>query len=472
MYNVRMLGKISEKTFYQYIKCPNWVYFGAHAFEKKVHDPLMAQLIDDGLINEKQRELISDRAAMVEVTAEDPDEAFNQTVAFMREGQQTIFHAVLIDKHWVGHPDVLERVEGHSAFGSYYYVAIDLKRSRFLRDEFKFQGCFYAELLERIQKIKPIQGYVINPDKQVMSYSLSEFAGEFDLTLSEIEKIMAGQRPAHFVTSGCKQSPWFAHCLEESTACDDLSLLNRVWRKEVRLVNEAGVKTISALALASVSDLERLVPDVNPGRLEIMRDQAVAIKEHRHLIRRSIDMPDARTECFFDIESDPLRDFDYLFGVLSVENGRENYHSFFAASPAQEQEMWQEFVGFVERHLDAPIYHYGSFEQEVVHRFMYRYGISALAKEALERNMIDLLELLRPAVIFPLPFYSLKDIAAYLGFHWRADDASGANSVLWFEQWLKKKNQKLMQKILEYNEDDVRATHHLQKWLRENATHE
>ncbi len=465
-----MLGRITEKTFYQYIKCPNWVYFGAHAFEKKIHDPLMEKLIDDGLMDEKQRELISDRKEVVEVRAEDPDEAFQQTVSYMAEGRQTIFHPVLIDKHFVGHPDLLERVEGRSAFGSYYYVAVDLKRSRFLKDEFKFQGCFYAELLERIQKTKPVSGYVINPDKQVITYLLSEFAGEYELTLSEIEKIMAGSRPVHFVTSGCKQSPWFAHCLEESKACDDLSLLNRVWRQEVQRLQVADVKTISQLALASVSDLERLVPDVNPGRLEIMRDQAVAIKEQRHIVRQSIEFPHARTELFFDIESDPLRDFDYLFGVLCVENGHESYHPFFAASPAQEQELWQEFVGFIERHIDAPIYHYGWFEQEVVARFMHRYGISAFAREALERNLIDLLELLRPAVIFPLPFYSLKDIASYLGFAWRSENASGANSVMWFEQWLNKKNQKLIQKILEYNEDDVRATHHLKRWLKENAT--
>jgi len=84
--------------------------------------------------------------------------------------------------------------------------------------------------------------------------------------------------------------------------------------------------------------------------------------------------------------------------------------------------------------------------------------------------MIDILEVLRPAVVFPLSFYSLKDIASYLGFRWRSDDASGANSVLWFEEWLKKKSQKMMQKILEYNEDDVRATSHLKQWLQEHAS--
>ncbi len=465
-----MLGRISEKTFYQYLKCPNWVYFGTFGFEKKIHEPLMERLIDDGLIEEKQRELISDKSDLVEVTAEDPDEAFHQTLAFMREGRQTIYQPVLIDKHFIGHPDLLERVQGRSKLGDYYYVAVDLKRSRFLRDEFKFQGCFYAELLERIQGVKPLQGYVIHPDRVVMNYILSEFAGEYHLTLAEIEKILAGKKPPHFVTSGCKQSPWFHECVRDAEACDEISLLNRVWRQEVHRLEQAGIKTISDLALYSVRDLERLAPDLSPTRLEIMRDQAVAIKEQRHIIRQRLEFPDARTELFFDIESDPLRDFDYLFGVLEVEKENESYQAFLAASPDQERKMWEEFVAYIERHLDCPIYHYGWFEQEVVRRFMAKYGISALAKEALERNMIDLLEWLRPAVVFPLSFYSLKDIASYIGFHWRAEDASGANSVLWFEEWLKKKNQKVLQKILEYNEDDVRATYQLKQWLQRHTS--
>ena len=465
-----MLARLTEKTFYQYLKCPNWVYFDVHAIDRQIQHPILNTLIDDGLIEEKQRELISDREDLVEVTAEDPDSAFRQTLAFMAEGRQTIFHGVLVDKHWVGHPDVLEKVEGRSRLGSYYYVAIDLKRTRFIRDDHQFQGCFYAELLQRIQKTKPVLGYITTPDKVVLSYSIEEFEGHYALTLDEIEKIIAGKRPAHFLTSGCKQSPWFNHCKEESESCEDVSLLNRVWRQEVALLRAGGVATISQLAMLSIVQLEKMAPAVSPARLEVMRDQALAIHEHRHIIRGSVEFPQAKTEVFFDIESDPLRDFDYLFGVLVVTQGRESYEPFLAESPKQEQQMWNEFVSFVEQHLDAPIYHYGWFEVEVVRRFSAKYGVSEIAKEALERNMIDVLECLRPTVIFPLSFYSLKDIASYLGFEWRSEDASGANSVIWFEEWLKKKSPKLIQKILEYNEDDVRATFHLQRWLRENAT--
>lgn len=464
-----MKGTLSEQTFYQYLKCPNWVYFDMHATEARPHELMMRKLQDDGLVRELETELLSDRTDLVEVTAEDPEEAFRQTLTFMREGRQTIYHGVLIDKHWVGRPDVLERVEGRSKLGNYYYVAADMKRSRFIRDDHKFQGCFYAELLERVQRVKPLQGYVITPDQEVLSYLIEGFEAEYELTLTEIEKIIAGKRPVHFMTSGCKQSPWQKECKGESEACDDLSRLNRVWREEVRRLAAAGIETVAELALKSVMELERLVPDVSSGRLEALRDQAIAIKEHRHIIRSHIDLPESGIELYFDIESDPLRDFDYLFGVLKVSSQGEEYVSFFAESPDQEAKMWEEFVAFIEQHIDAPIYHYGWFEEEVVRRFGAKYGIGEIAREALERNMIDILAVIRPAVIFPLSSYSLKDIAKYIGFEWRSEDASGANSVIWFEEWLAKKSPKLLQKIVEYNEDDVRATYVLQRWAREHV---
>lgn len=465
-----MFHKITEKTFYQYVKCPHWVYFDVHAEQKKPHHPLMERLVDDGLLDEKQRETISDRVDVAEVTAEDPDEAFFQTLAFMAEGRQTIYHGVLIDKHWVGHPDVLEKVEGTSQFGNYYYVAADIKRSRFLRDEFKFQGCFYAELLSIIQKVKPVNGYVITPDKTVLSYFIEEMEAQFHLNLMEIEKIIAGRKPPHFVTTGCKQSPWFSECKKESESCDDLSLLNRVWREEVVALQNANIQTISELANTPLQNIIRLLPNMSVSRLEIMKDQAIAIQKGTHLIRKSIALPESTIELYFDIESDPLRDFDYLFGVLKVENGEASYHPFIGDSPAQESAMWLDFCDFIAQHLEAPIYHYGYFEQEVVKRFAARYGISSLVEEALDRNMIDLIELIRPAIIFPLSFYSLKDIASYIGFHWRSDDASGANSVLWFEEWLRDKSPKLMQKIMEYNEDDVLATWKLKEWITRHVT--
>lgn len=460
---------ITQRSFYQYLKCPNWVYFDVHSDEPAPHEPLLALLTEQGLVSQKQRELLDGRPDVAEVIYEDPEEASMQTLQFMREGRSTIYRATLIDKHWIGTPDVLEKVEGRSRLGEWYYVAADFKGSREMRDDFAFQGCFYAELLERVQGVKPQRGYVITPDKAVLPYDVVAFENEYKLTLDGIERIVAGERPAHFVTSGCKQSPWFVKCRGLSESCNDLSLLNRVWREEVAALEAAGVKTVDELAAASLENLSHRAPGLRRERVERMRDQALALKNGKHLITGMVDFPAGKRAVYFDIESDPLRDLDYLFGVLVVDGSQSEYRSFFAESPEGQERMWREFTGFLESEFDTPVYHYGTFEADVLRRFAARYGSSAIAREAMERNLIDVNMALRPAVIFPLTFYSLKDIASYLGFSWRADDASGANSVIWFEKWLASKDDLLKRKILEYNEDDVRATWKLKEWLQENC---
>lgn len=461
---------ITEKTFFKYIKCPTWVYFDAHSDQEKTHDALHAKLIDDGLLPELEREILSDRSDMAEVTAEDPEEAFKQTLAFMREGRETIYHAVLLHGHWVGNPDVLEKVEGRSKFGPYYYVAADIKSSRRLLDDYKFQGCFYAELLERIQGAKPVQGYIITPEKKVLPYLIEEFEAAYKLTLHDIERTVAGDKPVHFLTAGCKQSPWFPECRLESERCSDLSVLNRVWREEVTRLKRAGLTKIEHLTRHSLAELQRQVPDIRPERLEMFRLQAQALEKGQCIFRKRIVLPEADPELYFDIESNPLRDFSYLFGVLEVRGGKTAYHSFLAPKPGEEAAMWKKFIAFIEGRIDAPIYHYGWYEEDVIRLFIDRYGCPRLVEEALEKNMIDLLDRLRPCVVFPLSFYSLKDLGKYVGFEWRTSDATGADSILWHEKYLKNHRKAQLQQILDYNEDDVTATYRLQRWLRENAT--
>lgn len=457
---------ISEQSFYRFVKCPNWVYFDAHQTSVQPVDPLRETLLDEGLLEEQKRALIRDRRDVADVAGEDPEEAFKETLRYMREGRETIYHGVLVDGHWVGHPDILEKVEGRSRFGNWYYVAADIKRTRGLREDHQFQGCFYAELLEKIQGTKPQQGYIIDPDAKVHSYSIAGFEATYHLALVDIEAIVAGKKPAHFLTSGCKQSPWFHACTQNAEAADNITLLNRIWGEEVLRLERAGVTTIAQLARTSVSSLERLVPDIHPTRLMQLRDQAVALAEHRHIVRSSPELPEpARCELFFDIESNPLRDFDYLFGVLVVEDGKEQYHAFMADYPTEEEKNWHAFTDLLQRFIDAPMYHFGWFEVEVVRRFIAKYGCPPLVQDAFERNLVDLFPIVRQSITFPLSFYSLKDIASYLGFHWRAEDAGGANSVLWVEEWIRHKNPAVKEKILAYNEDDCRATHVLKTWL-------
>jgi uncharacterized protein len=385
----------------------------------------------------------------------------------MRTGRETIYQGVLINGHWVGRPDVLTRVEGRSRFGNYYYVAADIKRSREPREAQKLQGCFYAELLFCLQEAKPVCGYIISPDQKIISYSIESFENEFHLTLHEIEKIMAGEKPVHFLTAGCKQSPWYSACRLEAETCRDLSVLNRVWREEVAALEAVGLKTLDELAGLAIKDLEERAPNVRHSRLELIHLQARALVENRHFLLTPPNLPSVETELYFDIESDPLRDHDFLFGVLEVKGGKGRYYSFVATTSAEEKIMWEKFIGFLSERLTAPVYHYGWYELEIFRRLAGRYNLEVSLRTKIEKNFHDLFFLLRPSIIFPLSFYSLKDLGAYVGYHWQAEDASGVQAVLWFEEYLKTHDEKLMKKILEYNKDDVKATWQLKKWIVE-----
>ena len=65
----------------------------------------------------------------------------------------------------------------------------------------------------------------------------------------------------------------------------------------------------------------------------------------------------------------------------------------------------------------------------------------------------------------PIESYSLKSVANWLGFIWKIPQASGDQSVCWYDQWLKTGDYTCLENILIYNQDDCRATYYLKEWL-------
>lgn len=466
-YTRSMPRVITERSFYKYLKCPSWIAHEAKE-EHLVEDVLRVKLQQDGLLREKHLALLASRP-MVEVVSDDLDDAAMKTLAFMEEGAQTIYRPVLQHGHWIARPDVLERVEGKSNFGDYYYVACDIKRSRRLKDEYCFQGCFYAEVLRTVQGRKPVQGYVMHGgDGAVEGYLLEEYATRYQLTLDAIERILDGEDAPHFLTSDCKQSPWFGACKTHANSCDDLSRLNRIWRSEVAALMTANITSVTALAQATKESLSTQVHGVTADRLAFLQEQAKALVDDRVIVLGQVPLPPLDHAIVIDIESDPLRELHYLIGVF--DPATDTFTEFLAKEPGQERQMWESFCAYLTKRIGQlgafPIFHYGWYEVDVFRTLRERYGMDDALVEAMPKQMVDILTPMRDHVIFPLSFYSLKDVAKYLGFHWRTSDASGMDSVGWYETWLAKGNPDDLAQIVDYNEDDVRATWHVIDWLR------
>ena len=80
---------------------------------------------------------------------------------------------------------------------------------------------------------------------------------------------------------------------------------------------------------------------------------------------------------------------------------------------------------------------------------------------------IDLyFDVVQKATEWPTRDYSLKTLAKYLGFGWRDAHPSGAASIEWFHRWVESRDPEGRQRILDYNEDDCRATRVLLDGIR------
>lgn len=430
----------------------------------------MDMIRQDGLQHEKN--VVAKRGSFEEIQPElfkDLDEAFVATLELMKQGKN-IYHGVLMDAHWVGIPDLLEArpVENgmRSVFGDYYYVVYDIKSSAELKDEHKFQLTFYSLILERIQGVLPRKAYLINGAGDEQSFAIDEFLDYFHFTRERIERILDGEKPPPFLKSSCKISPWYSLCLEDAKSCDDISLIHRLSQSDQRRLYDLGIHTVRDLALSDLQELTSKLEDWQFDKILRFHNQANVLMSGEPMILRKPDFPDVKNEIYFDIESDPTEEIDYLLGVLvKKRNGQNEYKAFLASDKADEERIWREFLNFLEGLEDFVIYHYSQFETQVFHRFGAQYGISRELDDKFKNNTIDLLKVTTEAVVLPLYFYSLKDVAKYLGFAWNSEDAGGAESVVWYNDYLKSKDPKILDKILKYNEDDVRATLFVKEWL-------
>jgi uncharacterized protein len=202
-------------------------------------------------------------------------------------------------------------------------------------------------------------------------------------------------------------------------------------------------------------------------------NQARVLMSAEPMVIRKPEFPQVATEVYFDIESDPTRGVDYLFGLLmrDTATGKDRYQSIIAKDPVHEKEAWTKFLDTITELEDFVIYHYAHYEQTVFDQLVTRYGAPSGLVQKFHEHAIDLHLKTVESVVLPLYFYTLKDIARFLGYEWADPEAGGAESVVWYDEWLKTGDASYLDRIIRYNEDDVRATMLLKDWLIGNKPH-
>lgn len=291
------------------------------------------------------------------------------------------------------------------------------------------------------------------------------------------------------LTAECRGCVWRPRCIDFLDA-DDLTL--RLSKSpldvhEVATLRRLGVGTVKALAKA---DVDALLPAYLPSashredaelRLRRVHHRARLLDAGLALERETsgtLPLPHHGVEIDLDIETS-ASDRVYLWGFwVDDPDVGEPYVRQFAAfadlDAAAERALAAEAMGWLRSVVagkDAAVYHYSDYEVVRLGKLATHLGeLGAWAQEWAAEHFVDLFAIVREN-FFGANGLGLKVVAsAVAGFAWRDEDPGGLNSQRWFEEAVHSDSQldrnEARLRVLEYNEDDVRATWHLRRWLR------
>jgi predicted RecB family nuclease len=369
----------------------------------------------------------------------------------------------------LGHPHLLIKQSGNSVWGDWFYTPVSIQLGRRPKPEYKILAALYAQLLAVWQERFPPYAEIILRRQNRYRVDLVEWLPRLHSTITEcLQTLVQRQEPEVFISrQRCNLCHWYDHCYAIAQSQSHLSLVPGVTPSRYESLQEMGVVTVNSLAEACPITMAEMFGNAIASQLQT---QAIAIMENRAIAKANLpkkSLPNANFEIYFDIEAEPERNLDYLLGVILInrETKEETFSGFIAEEPEEEGKIWQEFLTLMQAYPTAPIFHFAEYEVETIKRLAQLYNTPKKERDQLLNRCFDLHHYVVNAVTFPVENYSLKTLANWLGFQWRDSNASGDQSVWWYDQWLETRDRNFLDLVIRYNEDDCRATWILKDWL-------
>jgi predicted RecB family nuclease len=319
--------------------------------------------------------------------------------------------------------------------------------------------------------------------------ALDEYDARFADRLAVAHAALSGGKPLAYPSrvTECRSCPWWAMCEPTLRAERDVSLVLR--GEDAVALRGVGVSTVDALAA--------LDPGIEPPAPLAGMPFADAVLLSRAwladfaLVRRlpRVDVPRADVELDVDMES--FGDSGaYLWGswLSGVDIGlAAGYRAFATWQPLptpDEARSFAQFWSFLTtvraraagRGLTFRAFCYNELAENrwlisSAQRFAGAPGVpavSAVAEFIASSAWVDLFGAVREQFLCAHG-KGLKTIAPAAGFAWRDPEAGGENSMRWYRDAVGmdggQPNPEQRERLLRYNEDDVRATWTLRNWM-------
>jgi predicted RecB family nuclease len=422
-----------------------------------------------------------------------------ETLEAMSAGYDVIYQPTFFDGRWLGRADFLLRVDTPSANWPFSYEAADAKLARRVRSEALLQLCEYSAHIARLQGMAPVSMHVILGDGIEHSYRLDEFSAYHATVKRDFDASMLAGLGLTYPdpVEHCNTCGFAARCAAQRRQDDHLSQVARMRSGQVRVLQAAGIATLTDLALAPAGT----EPPARMGAPAFNSLRAQAALQHRgpeaggvprHELLDAWEVghglcalpPPSPGDLFFDMEGDGLaRDvpLEYLFGAVDMHG---LYHSWWGHDEAGERRAFEGFVDFaidrLDRHPDMHVYHYAAYEKTALRRLMSRHGTREEEVDRLLRNevLVDLYRVVRQGIRLSTDSYSLKKVERLYMPAREESIADGAGSMVMYERWLTSReedghgNPALLDEIALYNERDCASTVQLRDWLETRRAEE
>jgi len=476
---------ITAAMLYDSVHCPHRVTMDlfADTVDRVPISPFVQLLWEKGALYEKEVIAGLDRP-FLDLSREKGAEKARRTLEALHRGEPLIYGGRIEADDLLGEPDLLRREDGG-------YAPIDIKSGageagpedvRRPKKHYAVQLALYVDILERLGLSAGRRSYVWDVHGEEVPYDLVGSKGpnnpeslwdDYREVLDSARAIVRGGGGTSPAYAGvCKLCPWYAACLEAMRSAGDLTLIPELGRS----ARDKMCDRVSSIRGLAASDPEELIagrrtvfPGVGPERLRRFHARAKLLSSGgQAYLRRPVSLPPADLELFFDIEYDPFRDLCYLHGFVERRGGddaTERFVAFFAddPGPVAEERAFREAVDYLRASQPCVIYYYSRYERTIYRKLRKKYPnvIDEGALEALfdPARAVDLYtDVVSKATEWPTRDFSIKTLAKYLGFSWRDPDPSGAASIEWFHRWVEHHDPAIRQRILDYNEDDCRAT--------------
>ena len=492
---------VTPSLLYDYLQCPHKVWRDVHGPKEEFVDEENAflKLLWDRGVQHEAKIIASFAFDYVDCSKGTEVERINKTNAAIEQRAEYIYQGVLADEDLFGIPDLLH-------FDGTEYYPIEIKSGSAeeggddaapgkLKKHYAVQLALYSEILQRRGLQRSARGAVIDISGQRFEYDLSLSQGprtpetHWDLYKRlnrDVVSLLLNETQNEPANCGaCKSCGWYHSCKKWCEEQDDLTQLFYVGRsvresikRDLSFSNVAGLMTLDADELARRKKADRsFLKGVGAPAISKMILRARLMREKGEpLIHERFEFPDVETELYFDIEADPTQDFVYLHGFWVRDPAGERFEKTVAVdnSSDAEKRAWSEAIDIIRKSLDggSAIYYYSAYEKSTYKRLSRKY-VDVITEEEVEAlfdntNMIDLYsDFVLKNTDWPLGSYGIKAIAQHLGFKWRDETPSGALSIQWYNDFLSTGDESYLKRVMEYNEDDCKATMVVKDYLKQ-----